>query len=408
MSAKREPLVTTLNSRPPLPQGDKRAARRIARYDLQREAAELLPRFRVAGCCWRPVSSAVDVIKHPETKSTHYGRGVMHCGSVWTCPVCAAKVTEKRRLEIKAAVDTWHARGFSVFMVTFTLQHNAAELLITILAALIKAIRQFKSGAPWQRREARYKLAGNIKSVEFTISHENGWHPHLHILFYSELAEWQLDPEAIKQDFSDRYCSILADDGRYASAIYGVDVKIGNQAIGEYLAKAGQDVAAKVDKHAAEALGLDWEMTKQGQKQGQADGHYTPFQLLELAKAGDDWAKAKYKEYAENTKGLQQLRWSPGLRDLLGLGQEITDEEITDGLLDTGGVTFFTFTNPEWKHARYAGGKDRRGIMLEAGREMDSDQFAHYIRLLLATYQPTHYNEDTNPETRAYLEAPPE
>lgn len=38
------------------------------------------------------------------THGKAFYQGLMACGGVWTCPVCAAKVSERRRQELKEAI----------------------------------------------------------------------------------------------------------------------------------------------------------------------------------------------------------------------------------------------------------------------------------------------------------------
>src|SRR4051794_16390042 len=71
---------------------------RQVRWQLQREARALLPDERVAFCMRRIQATTVDVLYSPQHKSAHYG-GLMVCGSVWVCPLCAAKISEHRRVE---------------------------------------------------------------------------------------------------------------------------------------------------------------------------------------------------------------------------------------------------------------------------------------------------------------------
>ena len=40
-------------------------------------------------------------------------QGLMSCGGIWTCPVCAAKISERRRQELKQAIEAAQALGLS-------------------------------------------------------------------------------------------------------------------------------------------------------------------------------------------------------------------------------------------------------------------------------------------------------
>jgi hypothetical protein len=63
---------------------------RLVKWQLLRTAQALLPHERVAFCMRRVQATTVDVLYSPHHQSAHYG-GLMVCGSIWVCPLCAAK-----------------------------------------------------------------------------------------------------------------------------------------------------------------------------------------------------------------------------------------------------------------------------------------------------------------------------
>lgn len=74
-----------------------------------------------------------DIKYNEERKKAHYSN-VQRCGSVWTCPVCAKQITEKRREELKTAIETWKNVHFGgVLMLTLTFSHSATESLRSLL-----------------------------------------------------------------------------------------------------------------------------------------------------------------------------------------------------------------------------------------------------------------------------------
>ena len=73
-------------------------ARRVERYALQAVARDILPKSRTALCLRTRIKGGdgVGVWKCDHSGTAHYS-GLIVCGSVWTCPVCGAKISEKRR-----------------------------------------------------------------------------------------------------------------------------------------------------------------------------------------------------------------------------------------------------------------------------------------------------------------------
>jgi len=98
-----------------------KAEKRLLKWQLQREARALLPNERVVFCMRRVKGATVDVFYSPDHQSAHYG-GLMVCGSVWVCPVCAIKISEKRRVELEKAITRCIARGGVVYNLYYSPQ----------------------------------------------------------------------------------------------------------------------------------------------------------------------------------------------------------------------------------------------------------------------------------------------
>ena len=68
------------------------------------------------------------ISERPEGRRAGF-EGLVTCGSVWMCPVCAAKVAAKRAEELAPVLDAVHARGGSALMLTLTIRHSAGDRL---------------------------------------------------------------------------------------------------------------------------------------------------------------------------------------------------------------------------------------------------------------------------------------
>lgn len=95
--------------------------RRVERYALQAVARDILPKSRTALCLRTRIKGGggVGVWKCEHAGTAHYS-GLIVCGSVWTCPVCAAKISEKRRGELNAAIGQHQQSGGDVLLLTLT------------------------------------------------------------------------------------------------------------------------------------------------------------------------------------------------------------------------------------------------------------------------------------------------
>jgi hypothetical protein len=258
-------------------------------------------------------------------------KGLAVCGSVWTCAICACRISEKRRAELAAAVER---TGYSMVLVSITLQHDKSDHLAELLDSLNDGTRRMKQGRWWKDFSARYQLKASVTSLEITYG-GSGWHPHKHWLLFCDLPQSEIDQEGLQAELTTRYKAILAKHGRYASDLYGINVRIGHACAGSYVSK----------------WGLDSELVKASTKEGR-EGGFSPFQLLDLYQAGDKQAGALFVEYSKATEGKRQLVYSRGARQVLGLAvAEKTDQELAAAEEETENepVLLFALNRDGWK-----------------------------------------------------------
>ena len=104
--------------------------KRLERFILQEISSRLLPKERVKTCLRHRITkdSGVKVFFNPVRDKAHYGN-LVRCGSVWHCPVCSAQIAEKRRKELKLAIDNWNKKGKKVYLLTLTNRHYRLKKL---------------------------------------------------------------------------------------------------------------------------------------------------------------------------------------------------------------------------------------------------------------------------------------
>lgn len=337
-------------------------SRAVWRFALQSAARQLLPREGVAKCMRgvRPREGGYDVsvLYAPVGQIGHFG-GLQICKSIWMCPVCAAKVSERRREELTQALKNWcdtnEDQARRLLLVTFTLQHQIGDNLSDVLDALKRARRGLVSGRAAKLFNAEYGCVGTIRSLEVTYG-ANGWHPHLHVLMFFD-REVPIIPftEAIKERWSD----CVSSAGRYASWMHGCDVRFTDQEIADYVAKWGKEPKWRIEH----------ELTKGPSKAGRKGGS-TPMQLLADYWSGDTDAGRLWLQYAVNLKGERQLYWSSGLRDRLGLVEEKTDEELAEEQPEIA-ILLAQLSYGSW---RVVLANDARGELLEAAGTGDASK----------------------------------
>lgn len=282
---------------------------------------------RTAKCMHVRRSSTVSVHKSIRHQSAFYS-GLITCGSVWACPICAAKIQERRRLELARAIDWAWNNGYQPIMVTLTAPHRRDQSLTALRDMQQAALADLRSGRGGKSMREKLGHEGLIRSLEVTNG-VNGWHLHVHEMWF---VRKDVDARAARVIIRKRWLRsclkaglITLDRGSKRSILsqlrpffrHSVDVK-GNCSASDYLAKMDSP------SH----WGADREMAKASSKQGKKSGLH-PFGLLAEAAKGCTRSGRLFVEYAIAMKGKAQLFWSRGLKDRVGV-DEITDEELAE------------------------------------------------------------------------------
>lgn len=317
---------------------DARSLARAARFKLQNAAASVLTGERVCKCCRVNIDSSVKVMRSQfETGAACHYKGLMFCGSVWTCSVCGAKIREKRSHELREAFEAANQQNIHVSHITFTFPHSREDNLKLILDQFLTAFKKFWDSAPMRKFKDQYGCIGRVRALETTYSDANGFHPHIHLLYFTKVK--LSDIGKIQNLFLKVWNDKLKRSGLPEANRRGISIQNGDKA-GEYINKFGEDSKLVKTKSGDD---VTWDMadeiTKLNVKSGRAKS-LTPFDFLRVIDSPDSYGysekdlprfRALFKEYAEAFKGKSQLEWgrmSMDLRANLGLKAVSTDEEI--------------------------------------------------------------------------------
>lgn len=258
-----------------------------------------LHRVRASWCGARLTYKArsVPVYRRPDRPTGRLGN-LCVCGQTLVCPVCAPRVSYVRASEVGTGWGKWNESGGQAHMMTFTAPHRAGSPLLTEVDFWREAWRSMFAGGRSSMQLTKQRV-GYMNALEMTHG-VNGWHVHRHLLM---LHQGGLDLEAHKR----RWMECLG--GRYSLACE-------NHAFNSVLVDERQ-IAVYGQKIGAEIAG------------GTVKDSKTPLRLLVDAAA----TRSAAPEWIEAVKvvGARKLsicRWSPGLRDFLGMGVEKSDEEI--------------------------------------------------------------------------------
>jgi hypothetical protein len=248
-------------------------------------------------------------------------RGVITCQRPWVCPVCCVRIAVQRALELRTGVEWWvQEEGGLVYLMTYTFPHDAGDELQLLLGRFYRARQRFTNSRLFKRIRADYGSPGVIRSTEVTVGRGTGWHPHMHELFFARRPIDRADQEAMRSEWVKQLQVVGLVERRQVSdaMAHALDIRGGEQAA-EYIAKFGRE----------ESWGVSSELTRSHAKHAAGD-RFKPFGLLAASLEGDEWAAARFREFAVAFEGKRLLTWSPGLRKALNLGSEIEDADLVD------------------------------------------------------------------------------
>lgn len=303
------------------------------RFALKSAVHELLPDTRMCRCHrWRQKDSSVKVLLDTEhTKA--FLAGLQTCGSVWGCPICAAKISERRRVELAGAIQRAKQLGLQVMLLTLTIPHGLGDDVSDMTDRLNKAWDKTKSTRAGKVVRDAVGIVGTIRASEVThglrSQQNNGFHPHLHVLLFIKTNIRPSDVQAL-----------------FAPLWQDACVKSG-------LPRPSDRHGCKVDDGSMAALycskwGLESEMTKGHHKTGNDDKGMTPFDLLRAYLYDDDQEAGRlFQVYYNAYKGRRQLVWSVGLKKLLAVA-DLTDEEIAAQQKE-GAIQLAELTASQWR-----------------------------------------------------------
>jgi hypothetical protein len=258
--------------------------------------------------------------------------------------VCSRAICLGRRTELAKAFEWWHdqRKGNRLHHVTLTVRHAKGEDprgLIRGLSAAWSALWQGRKGRELRARVGRHFYA---RAVEITYGNDNGWHPHLHAVFFSKgdppAEAWEELGERWRQVVGQKLGASHTPSVARGIRVRAVATKRGRSEAADYFAKLGLEL----DPHTKEARGA---------------GHWSPWQLAVLGSKGSasaeermpkGRARALWVEYVKATKGARALTWSRGLKVAAGIG-EVTDAELAQ---DEGpGCLIYTIPGAAWDAA---------------------------------------------------------
>ena len=327
---------------------------KISRFKLQRFARENCNNGGLKICMWKIAfgSGAVSVKgQRSETIEGTFDKtrlgNLSVCGS-HICPVCGPRIAQRRRLEVEQTVEWGKGQGLIPVMLTLTTRHGPTDRLDILIQKQRKALRKWKQHRTYQ--SAKKQIPHIISAFEETHG-TNGWHPHIHLLMF------------IKADTDAKALRLIA-SLRKAWTASAKSEGLESGRAGFKATIESEETAKKAAKYLTKEWGIAEEMTLSFAKKAK-DKSRTPVQLLADAYNGDSQALALWQVWANAVKGKSVLRFSPGLKDLVGIGEK-TDEEIAEVEEQKDEVIIDMIDGGIWEQAKASKGFDRDRLLAEA------------------------------------------
>lgn len=359
---------------------------RFERWDLQGVASQALiddhtPRggqWRVCTCLRKRIADDVRVLRSVEHKTAHYAN-LQTCGSVWTCPICAAKISERRKGEIEAAANLHQEAGGALLMVTLTFRHDRADDLGLLIGSqadkigLRHALQKFRNSRTYKSVSEKLELIGLIRNLEVTHSDRNGWHPHVHELWLVRDGVSERELSRLKSTLFDAwYDACGAAKLGQPTRQRGLDI-VRAKSPAEYLQKWGRESRWSVGS----------ELAKSHIKSSRSAKGRTPFDILRAIRDGFDLERNTrlFREYAGCFFGARQCFWTAGLKTAFGI-DDLSDEEIA-AQQDDSAIEITSITADQWR-AVLAQKFDARVTVLKLAETGGCDAVSVFLNSLSA------------------------
>lgn len=342
---------------------------------MQRNAMRRVLRGTRVATCGRIARKDTEHIRVWFDKE-HGGRysGLQTCGSVWVCPVCNHKIQAVRRGEVEQMLQHCKKHGWDVVFATHTVRHDRTQSLKQVEDMASNVWRAVSQHRKVRAMKDRVNLVGYVRASEATWSAANGWHWHYHVYWiflkplkgrtvqipvYRRAKDHTMyvdhfDERDAFDDFRETYTRDWVDTAvkkgyaapRFANQVFET-IDFGKestmQAAARYCTSFKTATTPLTSKLGHE---LTDTQSKVGKVKRHANGkdvlHLTYWDFVRILSMPTDLRERTLsangltmeqveglaREYYRSTKGRKALVWSRGLRDMCGLGEELSDEEV--------------------------------------------------------------------------------
>lgn len=250
----------------------------------------------------------VFLVRGDNERSGYYGQA--HCRNPFCCPVCTAKAMEGYRSRIASAIDMLKGQGYFGFMATFTVAHlksMSCREVTDILYDTWKYFRMKNFQKKFHVSQEFFKdveVSDWVRVCEYTYG-VNGWHPHFHCIYWIPRSNVDkvLDWENALSDYWVKIAKFIAVKYWRANNLHtdknlddlAKDLFEPGERAGKHSVRFSRDKNGKLlevdSSNYLTGWSADRELTGNIRKSASHAGHYTPYQILQMAEHDDKWAQ---------------------------------------------------------------------------------------------------------------------
>ena len=341
------------------------------------------------------MTAAVDEVTVNRAASGVSFGGLLTCGSR-TCPNCGPRIAAQTRADIERALDNWLTTPTRrVWFGTFTIRHQIGQSFAELADAVSACWGAATGGRGWMRDRELHGIAHTLRIFEQKFSTRNGWHIHVHVLFFIE------DAYLDTTDHSPLLGTMFKRWASKAQALgFGVPLIRAQDLHHVERGEAIDRVARYFSKETTDAGSIAAEMSNAAGKQGITS--LTPGQVLAWAMLGEEYvsqlwgaaserqrgrgiagmeyARLIYREFELGMKGRRSIAWSRGMREALGLDAEPTDRELAErqeAVEAAESAILVAMTGAEWRKLNRRRG--RRSELAAVAATLDPFELVQWL-----------------------------
>lgn len=317
-----------------------------------------------------------------EEYQSAYVANIQTCRSPWGCPVCSAKIRQKRAIQIAKAAARHLEEGGGLEFMMLTMPHDRGDDLSGLLDALKEGWDGIAKGYARRKDWERFGIEHYVRALDLTWSTRNGWHPHYHVVLFTEEPLSDKERGQMQRRFYNRWRKGVESHGyrrpnRAGVRIRPIETDAEARSVGVYTAEGvligseqkgepdrmdvGFEMARNDLKGASgmtpwDILGALDEARRTVQKlEKEADEHGGTEALgvrrgvLERAREAYTRYRMLWREYEQATKGRRSIQPSRGLWEEYEVKEgQLEDEELAEEEQDGETLAELDATTMEW------------------------------------------------------------